>query len=60
MWIDPKTAGNASGGLDPLPVPNRPYTDPMISPDGRYAAFTNIGPVETIWVHNFRATRKSL
>ena len=53
VWIDPKTAGNPSGGLDPLPVPNRPYTDPMISPDGRYAAFTNIGPVETIWVHDF-------
>ena len=44
VWIDQK------GVVDPLPSPIRPYTDPMISPDGRYVAFTNIGPVETIWI----------
>ncbi len=46
VWIDPK------GVIDPLPSPIRPYTDPMISPDGRYVAFTNIGPVETIWIED--------
>ena len=46
VWID------AKGVVDRLPSPIRPYTDPMISPDGRYAAFTNIGPVETIWIED--------
>jgi serine/threonine-protein kinase len=46
VWVDPK------GVVDPLPSPIRPYTDPMISPDGRYVAFTNIGPVETIWIED--------
>jgi serine/threonine-protein kinase len=33
----------------------------MISPDGRYAVFTNIGPVETIWIHDFlRNTQTAL
>lgn len=61
VWIDPKAAGDPLRGLDPLPAPNRPYTDPMISPDGRYVAFTNIGPVETIWIHDFlRNTQTAL
>jgi serine/threonine-protein kinase len=44
-----------------LSSPLRPYTDPAISPNGRYAAFTNIGPVETIWIHDFsRGTQTAL
>jgi serine/threonine-protein kinase len=46
VWVDP------NGNVDPLPSPIRPYTDPIISPDGRYAAFTNIGAVETIWIED--------
>lgn len=55
VWVD------ESGAVDPIPAPARPYTDPQISPDGRHAAFTNIGPVETIWIHDFlRGTQSAL
>ncbi len=47
VWV------NDRGVVEPMQSPSRPYTDPQISPDGRYAAFTNIGPVETIWIHDF-------
>jgi serine/threonine-protein kinase len=55
VWVDPQ------GAVAPLSSPLRPYTDPAISPNGRYAAFTNIGPVETIWIHDFsRGTQTAL
>jgi len=44
-----------------LSSPPRPYTDPQLSLDGRYVAFTNIGPVETIWIHDLaRGTQTAL
>ena len=56
MWVDPK-----SRRVDAIAAPIRPYTDPAISPDGRFAAFTNIGPVENIWIHDLsRDTQTSL
>ncbi len=55
VWV------NAQGVVEPVLSAPRPYTDPQISPDGRYAAFTNIGPIETIWIHDFaRGTQTAL
>jgi serine/threonine-protein kinase len=55
VWV------STQGVVEPVPAPPRPYTDPQISPDGRYAAFTNIGPVETIWIHDLsRGTQSAL
>ena len=54
VWVDSR------GTVEPVPSPLRPYSDPMISPDGRSVAFTNIGPTETIWIHDFsRGTQTS-
>jgi Tol biopolymer transport system component/tRNA A-37 threonylcarbamoyl transferase component Bud32 len=52
VWVD--TAGN----VDPLPLPPRAYTDPMLSSDGRFVAFTVLGPIEAIWVYDL--TRHTL
>jgi serine/threonine-protein kinase len=46
VWVD------ATGMVEPLPAPQRAYTDPMISPDGRAVAFTILGPIETIGVYD--------
>jgi Tol biopolymer transport system component len=55
VWVDSR------GAVEPIQAPPRPYTDPMIAPDGRSVAFTNIGPIETIWIHDFsRRTQTSL
>ena len=55
VWVD------ARGAVESLPSPPRPYTDPQISPDGRYAAFANLGPVVTIWIHDLlRGTQTAL
>ena len=47
VWVDPK-----SGGVEPVAPQIRPSSDPTISPDGRFVAFTNIGPVENIWIQD--------
>ena len=52
VWVDP------SGNVDPLPLPPRGYTDPMLSPDGHYLAFTTLGAIEAIWVYDL--TRHTL
>jgi serine/threonine-protein kinase len=54
VWVTPH------GVVEPLAAPTRPYIDPKISPDGRSVAFTNIGPVETIWIHNFERGTQTL
>ena len=52
VWVDP------SGNVDPLPLPPRGYTDPMLSPDGQYLAFTTLGAIEAIWIYDL--TRHTL
>jgi serine/threonine-protein kinase len=52
VWVDP------SGNVDPLPLPPRGYTDPMLSPDGHYLAFTTLGAIEAIWIYDL--TRRTL
>ena len=52
VWVD------ASGNVDALPLSPRGYTDPMLSPDGRYVAFTLLGPIEAIWIYDL--TRHTL
>jgi serine/threonine-protein kinase len=47
VWVD------ATGKVEPLPMPSRAYTDPTISPDGRAVAFTTIGAIETIGIYDF-------
>ena len=55
VWVD------AKGNVEPLLAPPRAYTDPAISPDERYAAFTILGSIEAIWIYDFsRRTLTSL
>ncbi len=49
---------DATGKADPLPLPARGYTDPVLSPDGRYVAFTVIDAIEAIWIYDL--TRHTL
>jgi Tol biopolymer transport system component len=44
---------DAKGNIEAIPAPPRPYTDPAVSPDGRFAAVSVIGPVQTIWLYDF-------
>jgi serine/threonine-protein kinase len=46
VWVD------SAGNRVPLPLPPRGYTDPVLSPDGRFVAFTVIGPIEAIWIYD--------
>ena len=46
LWID------SNGTVEVLPVPPWPYTDPAVSPDGRFVAVSVEGPVQTIWVYD--------
>ena len=46
VWIDP------TGAIEPLLLPPRGYTDPQLSPDGRFVAFTVIGAIEAIWIYD--------
>jgi serine/threonine-protein kinase len=52
VWVD------ATGTITPLGLPTRAYTDPMLSPDGRYVAFTTLGAIEAIWIYDL--TRHTL
>jgi Tol biopolymer transport system component/tRNA A-37 threonylcarbamoyl transferase component Bud32 len=52
VWVD------ASGNVDALPLSPRAYTDPVLSPDGRYVAFTLLGAIEAIWIYDL--TRHTL
>jgi serine/threonine-protein kinase len=52
VWVD------AAGNIEPLPLPARGYTDPVLSPDGRYVAFTQLGAIEAIWIYDL--TRHTL
>ena len=36
-----------------VPAPPKPYVDPSVSPDGRFAAVSVQGPVQTIWIYDF-------
>jgi serine/threonine-protein kinase len=49
---------DATGSADPLPLPPRGYTDPVLSPDGRYVAFTVLDAIEAIWIYDL--TRHTL
>ena len=40
VWADSK------GNVEALPAPQRGYTDPLISPDGRFVAFSLLGPLQ--------------
>ena len=52
VWADSK------GNVEALPAPQRGYTDPAISPDGRFVAFSLLGPTNSIWVYD--VTRQTL
>jgi Tol biopolymer transport system component/tRNA A-37 threonylcarbamoyl transferase component Bud32 len=52
VWVD------ATGNITPLGLPTRAYTDPVLSPDGRYVAFTTLGAIEAIWIYDI--TRHTL
>ena len=47
VWVDSR------GHVERIPTPPRPYVDPAVSPDGRFAAVSVQGPVQTIWVYDF-------
>jgi serine/threonine-protein kinase len=47
LWVD------RQGKTETLPAPPRPYQNPIISPDGRYAAIQTLGPTFVIWVYDF-------
>ena len=47
VWVD------VNGHRDPVPVSPRPYFDPAVSPDGRLAVVSVLGPVQTLWVYDF-------
>jgi serine/threonine protein kinase/Tol biopolymer transport system component len=51
VWVD------REGDVEPLPTPLQGYFPPVISPDGRQAAFAIRGPTHRIWIYDFsRAT----
>ena len=51
VWVD------GEGHVEPLPTPLQGYFPPVISPDGRQAAFAIRGPTHRIWIYDFsRAT----
>jgi len=52
VWVD------ATGNIEPLPLAARGYTDPVLSLDGRYVAFTQLGAIEAIWIYDL--TRHTL
>ncbi len=52
VWTD------STGKVEPLSLPPRGYTDPMLSPDGRFVAFTVLGAIEAIWIYDL--TRHTL
>ena len=52
VWVD------ATGNIEPLPMAARGYTDPVLSPDGRFVAFTQLGAIEAIWIYDL--TRHTL
>ena len=55
VWVD------AKGNVEPLSSPPRGYTDPAVSPDGRYAAVTTIGSKDDVWIYDLsRRTLTSL
>src|SRR5262249_15054212 len=45
VWVD------RNGGVEPLPAPLRPYSNPQLSPDGRRVAF-QIRGATVIWVYD--------
>jgi len=47
VWVDSK------GQITPVPAAPKPYVDPNVSPDGRFAAVSVQGPVQTVWVYDF-------
>jgi serine/threonine-protein kinase len=47
VWVD-------GGKVDPLPVAPSAFFEPTISPNGEYAAVTRDGPIESIWILEFR------
>jgi Tol biopolymer transport system component len=47
VWVDARGQANA------VPAPPKPYVDPSVSPDGRFAAVSVQGPVQTIWIYDF-------
>ena len=47
VWVDSK------GQVEVIPAAPRPYVDPAVSPDGRFAAVSTQGPVQTIWAYDF-------
>ena len=46
VWVD------AAGNIDPLPLPPRGYTDPVLSRDGRFIAVTLLSAIEAIWIYD--------
>jgi Tol biopolymer transport system component len=42
------------GKVELLPVESNAYFEPSISPNGEYAAVTRDGPIESIWILEFR------
>jgi serine/threonine-protein kinase len=47
VWVDSK------GQVERIATPPRAYVDPAVSPDGRFAAVSVQGPVQTVWVYDF-------
>jgi serine/threonine-protein kinase len=47
VWVD-----RATGAVQPLPLPTKPYLSPRISPDGRQAVVWTQGD-RNIWLHDF-------
>ncbi len=47
VWVD-------GGKVEPLPIEPGAYFEPSISPNGEYAAVTRDGPIESIWILEFR------
>jgi len=49
------------GTVEATSAPARAYTDPAVSPDGRFAAVSIQGPTQTLWIYDFeRSTLTTL